>query len=267
MSEGSNPLLELFGLRGKVALVTGGGAGIGRGISRLFVAAGARTIVADRDADAAQAVAAQLQAEAPPGAAAAAVVADVAHEQSVREMFDRAETEFGCVDVLVNNAGIYYLRPFTEISVADWEQVFAVNVRGLFLCMREAIRRMQAHRRGGSIINISSVNSSTALIFDNIHYGSSKAAVNGMTRSAALEFASAGIRINALLPGSIVTEGTARMRADSPRRGPIMNPERIPLARRGQPIDVAAAALFLASSASSYVTGQLLAVDGGFQVS
>lgn len=255
----------MSGLNGSTAIVTGAGSGIGQGIAERFGAAGARVVFADLDGSSAQAAVDRLANDG--SAQAIAVECDVADSASVAAMFDRAEEAFGAVDCIVNNAGIYYLRPFLEISVEDWDRIFTVNVRGLFLCMQQAIARMIRSRTKGSIINISSVNSRRALIFDNIHYSATKAAVNGITTSAALEFAEQGIRINAILPGSIVTEGTAKLRSDSVRRGPIMHPERVPLGRRGEPSDIAAAALYLASADSSYVTGQLLAVDGGFEVS
>ena len=258
---------SLFELSGLTAMITGAGSGIGKGIAQLYVERGAKVIIADRDEATAQATAAELKATAKNTADAMAIVCDVSDEASVKAAFDTAEAAFGTVDILVNNAGIYYLRPFLEITVDDWEQVFTVNVRGLFLCMREAILRLKKAGRGGSIVNISSVNSQKALIFDNIHYTATKAAVNGITAASALEFAEDDIRINAILPGSVVTEGTAKLRSDSPRRGPILNPERMPLNRRGEPVDIAAAAVYLASPAASYVTGQLLAVDGGFQIS
>lgn len=252
-------------LAGSTALITGAGSGIGRGIAERFVAAGAQVVFADVDGAAVQAAVDSL-VDADAGRALA-VACDVADAIAVGSAFDAAERAFGIVDVVVNNAGIYYLRPFLEMSVEDWDRIFTVNVRGLFLCMQDGIRRMVRNGRTGSIINISSVNSRRALIFDNIHYSATKAAVNGMTASAALEFAEHGIRINAILPGSIVTDGTAKLRSDAVRRGPIIHPERVPLGRRGEPGDIAAAALYLASAESSYVTGQLLAVDGGFEVS
>ena len=252
-------------LAGSTALITGAGSGIGRVIAARFVAAGAQVVFADVDGAAAQAAVDSL-ADADAGRALA-VACDVADAIAVGSAFDAAERAFGVVDVVVNNAGIYYLRPFLEMSVEDWDRIFTVNVRGLFLCMQDGIRRMVRNGCTGSIINISSVNSRRALIFDNIHYSATKAAVNGITASAALEFAEHGIRINAILPGSIVTGGTAKLRSDAVRRGPIIHPERVPLGRRGEPGDIAAAALYLASAESSYVTGQLLAVDGGFEVS
>jgi len=252
-------------LNGVTAVVTGAGSGIGRAIAERFVAEGGRVVFADINLEAAQAAVAALAESA--AIHSTAVECDVTSSESVKNLFDEAEAAFGSVDVLVNNAGIFYLRPFLEITTEEWDHIFTVNVRGLFLCMQEAIARMLKKGKPGSIINVSSVNSRRALIFDNIHYSATKAAVNGITASAALEFAEHGVRVNAILPGSVITEGTAKLRSDSVRRGPIMHPERVPLGRRGEPSDIASAALYLASSESSYVTGQLLAIDGGFEIS
>lgn len=257
----------MLDLEGLTALVTGAGAGIGKGIATTLAREGASVAVLDIDQAAAEVTASEIRAMTEGSARAEAIVCDVADEHSVRMAFDRAEQAFGVVDATVNNAGIYYLRPFLEISVADWDRIFSVNVRGLALCMQEAIRRLKAAGRGGSIINISSVNSRRALIFDNIHYSATKAAVNGITQSSALEFAELGIRINAVLPGSIVSEGTGKLRSTAVRRGPIVHPERIPLGHRGEPSDIADAVAYLASPRSRYVTGQLFAVDGGFEIS
>ena len=161
----------------------------------------------------------------------------------------------------------YYFWAFFGISVEEWGRIFAVNARGSLLCMREAISRQKNAGRSGSITNISSVISRTALIFGNSHFSATKVAINGMATTAAFEFAEDGIRINAILPEPVITEGTKQLRSDPVRRGPILNPDRIPLKHRGEPSDIAAAALYLVSPAASYVTGQLFAVDGGFEIS
>jgi NAD(P)-dependent dehydrogenase (short-subunit alcohol dehydrogenase family) len=133
--------------------------------------------------------------------------------------------------------------------------------------MREAIKRMQSAGTGGSIVNISSVASMQPVINDNGDYGATKAAVNNLTKTAAYEFAADKIRVNAVLPGGVATEQAMKSVSGKPATGPITQPGRMPLGRIGTPEDIAQAVLFFASSASSYVTGQLLAVDGGFQVS
>lgn len=257
-------LSGLFGLHGKTAVVTGAVQGIGFGIARMLAMAGARLVVADLRGDAAEAAAATLRDG---GAEAVGVAVDVSEEESVTGLFSSALAAFGGVDILVNNAGIYPKTPFLELTAAQWDRIHAVNLRGTFLCMREAIRHMKAAGRGGAIVNISSVNSLQPVIHDNAQYGSSKAGVNMLTRTTALEFAADGIRVNAVLPGGVATEGAAQSVADRAPTGPLTQPGRMPLGRIGEPADIAAAVLFLSAPASSYVTGQLLAVDGGFQVS
>ena len=258
-------IAALFDLQNKCAVVTGGGAGIGRSVVQLLARAGARVVVADVNAAAALVVAGEINAASP--GAAVAVPCDVAKESSVIELFEAAVKTFGAVDILVNVAGIYPKTPFLETPVEKWDRVHSVNLRGTFLCMREAIKRMKAAGNGGSIVNISSVASLQPVIYDNGDYGATKAGVNNLTKTAAYEFAADKIRVNAILPGGVATEQAMRSTSDKPARGPITQPGRMPLGRIGVPEDIAQAVLFFASPASSYITGQLLAVDGGFQVS
>lgn len=262
--ESSQNLLSLFGLAGRTAIVTGGARGIGRGIAETLGRAGARIVVGDLDGDAATATAEALGST---GIQAVGIQVDVAEEDSVKAFFDAVREHSGSVDVLVNNAAIFPRAPFMDISVRDWDRMHEINVRGTFLCMREAIRHMSTQGQGGSIVNISSVNSLQPVIFDNAQYGSSKAGVNMLTKTAALEFASQNVRVNAVLPGGVDTEGARASTASEAARGPITQEGRMPLNRIGVPADIANAVLFFASPASSYITGQLLAVDGGFQVS
>lgn len=253
-----------FSLKDKTAVVTGAGAGIGQAIAQLFARAGARVVVADVNGDGAQSTAHAIRSE---GGHAVAVVADVSQEPAVAALMDRALQEFGSLDVLVNNAAIFPKKPFLEVDAAFWDRLHAVNLRGTFLCLREAIRRMQAQGRGGSIVNISSVSSMQAVVYHNATYNASKAGVNSLTKTTALEFAADGIRVNAVLPGGVATPGAKAAGANIELKGPIMGPGRIPLGKMGEAEDIAMAALFFASPASRLVTGQLLAVDGGFQVS
>jgi NAD(P)-dependent dehydrogenase (short-subunit alcohol dehydrogenase family) len=251
-------------LKDKTAVVTGAGAGIGQAIALLFARAGAKVVVADINADAAESVAHAIR-EA--GGKAAAAAADVSQDVQVAAMLDRALGEFGSLDVLVNNAAIFPKKPFLEVDAAFWDKLHSVNLRGTFLCLREAIRRMQAQGTGGAIVNISSVSSMQAVVYHNATYNASKAGVNSLTRTTALEFAADGIRVNAVLPGGVLTAGAKAAGSNIELKGPIMGPGRIPLGKMGDPEDIAMAALFFASPASRLVTGQLLAVDGGFQVS
>lgn len=261
--------LRLFSLEGQGAVVTGAGRGIGRDIARLFAAAGAAVLVADVVKDTATAVAREITDD---GGRAVPFVGDVSKDADVIAMIGAGAALTGRLDVLVNNAGIFPKYIFTELTAAAWDEIQAVNLRGVFLCMREAIKAMRADGKGGSIVNISSVSSLQAAVFCNQAYGASKAGVSNLTKSCALEFAPERIRVNAVLPGGVMTEG-ARAATAAPNLGglklggPLTDRARMPLGRPALAADIAQAALFLASPAADYITGQLLAVDGGFMVS
>ncbi|BAI74842.1 short-chain dehydrogenase/reductase SDR (plasmid) [Azospirillum sp. B510] len=262
----SNSWPGLYSLAGQTAVVTGAGSGIGASIAALFAAAGARVVIAEIDEAAGAATAERLMAE---GRQAIAVTTDVADDSSIAALFDAAEEAFGRIGILVNNAGIFPKIHFLDVTKAQWEAMQAVNLRGAFVCMQEAVRRMRRHGQGGAIVNVSSVSSKQVAVFNNVAYNASKAGVNALTSTAALEFAGDGIRVNAVLPGAVMTGGARKASATAslPMAGPMTQPGRMPLGRVGTGEDIAAAALFLASPAASYVTGQFLAVDGGFQIS
>lgn len=249
----------------KVILVTGGGRGIGRAVCELLDEAGARIVVCDIDGESARAVAADLSDSIP-------ITADVSNEAAVEAMFERIHEHYGQCDGLIHVAAIFPKRDFLKMTAGQWDQMQAVNVRGTFLLMREAIKAMKAAGRGGTIVNVSSASGERALVTHNSAYGASKAAVTNLTRSMAIEVAADDIRINAVLPGGVTTEGaklaTQNMLADGITiSGPMTMPGRLPMARMAQPQEIAAACLFLASAGASYITGQTLAVDGGFLVS
>lgn len=260
-------LRSLFAVPDKVAIVTGAASGIGNATARLLADAGAKTVVADLDFAGAELVASDIVAG---GGEAIAVQVDISIEAQVQTMMARAVESFGGVDILVNNAAYRPKADFLEMSVETWDKMHEINTRGTFLCMREAIRTMrgQGKERGGAIVNISTIGAAHPTIFNNTHYDSSKAAVNGLTRTAAAEFATDGIRINSIMPGGVDTEGSRRMREGGTGfepKGPIMMPGRL-LLGSAQPIQLASAILFLASPASSYMTGHIMAVDGGYLV-
>jgi NAD(P)-dependent dehydrogenase (short-subunit alcohol dehydrogenase family) len=260
---------DLYQLQGKTAVVTGAGRGIGLAVAELFAAAGARIVVADILADEAQAAAAAVRKN---GGEALAVTVDIADEAAVKQLYRQAMEQFASVDILIHCAAIFPKYPLLEITVEQWDRVQAVNLRGTLLVMREAIAQMRKAGRGGAVINISSVSGEREVVFHNAAYGASKAGTTNLTRTAALEFGSDNIRVNAVLPGGTTTPGaaesTAKMRAAGYElKGPMMHPGRIPLGGMGTPQDIAAACLFLASPAARYITGQCLAVDGGFLIS
>jgi NAD(P)-dependent dehydrogenase (short-subunit alcohol dehydrogenase family) len=257
----SPEISQLFGLAGKVAVVTGAATGIGREIARLFDQAGATVIAADIN-DEVQSFLTEARG------AARAVRLDQGDPASITALFEAVRAHEGRLDVLVNCAAIFSFTPFEEVDTALLDRTIAVDLRGVFQCVQGAVGIMKAQETGGSIINISSVNSLKACIYDNVHYGLSKAGVNNITVSVALEYAAHNIRVNAVLPGGVATPRAGAAAEDYPLQGPFTQAGRMPLGNTScGPDQIANACLFLASDASSYVTGQLLAVDGGFLVS
>jgi 3-oxoacyl-[acyl-carrier protein] reductase len=255
----------LFGFRGRVALVTGGGRGIGRAVCELFAAAGASVAVCDVDEQNARSVAASIAGARP-------YIANIADEAAVESLFAQVLDDHGRLDALIHVAAVFPKRDFLTMTAAQWDALQAVNTRGTFLVMREAIKAIKAGGRGGAIVNVSSTSGERASVTNNACYGASKAAVTNLTRSMAIETASSGIRINAVLPGGVATEGakqaTEQMAAQGlTLGGPMTGPGRMPLGRLAEPREIAAACLFLASDAAAYITGASLPVDGGFLVS
>jgi len=257
----SAELERLFGLSGRVALVTGGASGIGRGIARCLAEAGADVAVVDLDAGRATAVAADLAAL---GGRALGLGADVSVEDSVVTTLRTVTETLGVPMILVNNAGIYPTSPLVDMPVDDWDRVMATNLRGPFLCTREGARAMRAAGRGGTIINISSIDSMHPSFVGMAHYGASKGGLNMLTRSAALEFAPDRITVNAVCPGGVETEGTQAAFGDGLKQE---LEARIPLGRVATPQDIGGVVVFLASRAAGYITGTTLVVDGGYLIS
>lgn len=249
-------LLDAYRLDGRVAVITGGARGIGYETARLFTAAGAQAVLLDIDEAAAREAAARL------GPRASSLRLDVASEADVTRVFDEIASTHGRIDVLVNNAGMALRRPSTELSVADWQRVVDVNMTGVFLCARAAARHMLA-RRSGTIVNTASIMGlSGGGLYPNISYQATKGAVVNMTRALAVEWASGGLRVNAVAPTWVDTEFIGPLKTSPELMREIQRVT--PLGRLAQPIEVAHAILFLASPASAMVTGHVLAVDGGF---
>ena len=241
-------------LTDQIALITGAGRGIGRAIALVFAAAGADIVCADCNAENAQKVAEEVRAL---GRKAWAHTVDVADGAAVAAAAEKILAETGRVDILVNNAGVTRDGLLMRLSEADWDTVLDINLKGAFL-FTQALSRAFLKQRSGRIINISSV---IGLIGNagQCNYAASKAALLGLTKSAAKEFASRGVTVNALAPGFIETDMTASLPAEL--KAELL--KRIPLNRFGRPEDVAQGALFLAGPDACYVTGQVLAIDGG----
>jgi len=251
-------ITELFSLRGRVALVTGGSKGLGLSIAHGFAQAGATVVLASRDESACAASAREVSdAE---GTECVGLRLDVTDESDVADGFARVIERFGALDVLVNCAGLNLRSPIEEGSLADFDRVLDVNVRGSWLCCREAGRVMRPAGRG-SVINLGSALSTIGLP-DRTPYCSAKAGILGLTRAAALEWAGAGLRCNAICPGPFLTEMNRPLLAQPERAKAVL--DRTALQRWGELHEIRGAALFLASDASSYVTGSALYVDGGW---
>lgn len=242
-------------LRGKTAIVTGGARGIGAAIAVAFAAEGADVVIADRlGEEVAARVVEQIEAA---GRKAVFVPADVADEEQVRAMVDRAYAELGEVDILVNNAGVVSQQFFHELPVAEFDRVLGVNLRGVFLCTRFVLPRMLA-RGSGNVINVAS---QLGQIGGNemVHYSASKAGVIGLTKALAREVSTKGIRVNAIAPGPILTD----MMAEETDEWAAQKLSELPINRFGEANEVAPTAVFLASDDSSYYIGQTLCPNGG----
>jgi 3-oxoacyl-[acyl-carrier protein] reductase len=237
-------------LNGQVAIVTGAGRGIGAAIAGAFAEAGADIVVADLDHESAQQTAQRLTSL---GRRALAVRADVGVALQVSELFNIVQSEFGRLDILVNNAGVWFRKPFLEISDSEWDLVLTTNLKGTFLCTQQAASIMMP-QKGGCIINIASHAGLFYSRGQGAHYAASKAGIIQLTRVLAFELGPFQIRTNAIAPGGINTPGSAVQIRDSGSN---------PLGRRGEPEDIADAALFLASPMASFMTGQTLVVNGG----
>jgi NAD(P)-dependent dehydrogenase (short-subunit alcohol dehydrogenase family) len=245
---------DRLSLTGKVAIVTGGARGIGRATAESFIAAGATAIVADIDATEAKATASAIGAEP--------LAFDVGSESEVQKSMASIAHRHGRIDILVNNAGTGARKPTEELPLADWNRVLGVNLTGAFLCAREAGRHMLA-QRSGAIVNVASIMGLVGnALYPNLAYHATKGALINMTRALAVEWAPRGVRVNAVAPTFAKTDLTQKLLADVEMEKAITG--LTPMGRLAEPQEVADAIVYLCSDMASMVTGQTLAVDGGW---
>lgn len=250
--------LPSFSLEGRVAVVTGGSRGIGNAIALAFAEAGADVVVSSRNLDGGlEAAAEEIRGF---GRRSLAVTADTTKKADIDNLVQTTLNEFGAIDILVNNAGLLLTVPFIDQSEEDWDRVLDTNVKGYFLCSQAAAKIMIDQKKG-NIINISSVRGIEAG-HDRACYCTSKAGVIMLTRVTALELAKYNIRVNSVAPGWVKTKINEHMWRDPDSRKKIE--AGIPLGHMAELSDLVGTALFLASDASSYITGQTIVVDGGF---
>ncbi len=247
---------------GKVALITGGSQGIGKAIAKEIGTYGAKVVICSRSSKSVDAASRHLKDL---GVEAMGMSCDVSSKQEIDALVDKTIAQYGRIDFLVNNAGLYPVTNFLEMTEEQWDQVIDTNLKGTFMCSQRVAQTMVAAGRGGAIVNIGSTSSWIARP-GVAHYSSSKAAVNLLTKVMAVELAPYGIRVNALCPGVIGTETTLDTAANTPEAGRefATKVKRIPLGRVGTPEEIAKAAVFLLSPDASYFTASVIYEDGGY---
>jgi 3-oxoacyl-[acyl-carrier protein] reductase len=248
------------GLQGKGVLVAGASRGIGEAAARRFLEEGCRVFICARGAEGLEAALHGLGALGEAEVEVDGTACDVSDPEDVERLVEGAERFLGGIDVLANNAGVAWQEPFLDITLEHWDQVLDINLRGMFLVAQAVAARMVARGRGGAIVNMSSTNA-----FEGeagyTHYNTSKGAITMLTRTMAVELGAHGIRVNALCPGKILTP--LQGEAEDPEYTARYEREKIPLGRSGTVEEVAAAYAFLASDEATFITGEMLVVDGG----
>jgi 3-oxoacyl-[acyl-carrier protein] reductase len=243
-------------LAGKVAIITGGAKGIGKGIAQVFAGEGARVVLAGRDESSGRETEAEI-IEA--GGDATFMKADITKQVEMVQLAEQATSRYGTIDILVSNAGIYPNSPIETMSEADWDKVFNVNLKAAFFAVQAVIPEMMK-KKHGRILFTSSITGPRTAIPGLAHYAASKGGVNGFIKGLALDLARFNITVNGVEPGNVVSPGMAAQLGEEWMKACTA---RTPLNRLGTPEDVARAHLFLASDEASYITGQTIIVDGG----
>jgi 3-oxoacyl-[acyl-carrier protein] reductase len=246
----------LANLKGKVMLVTGGGQGIGEGIARVFAAAGARVMIVTRTAANGQAVADSIVAS---GGDAKLLQADVGRREEVNRAVAHTVKTYGALDIVIHNAAVYPVIPIEKLSDEDLERTLAVNLKAGFWLIQESLPHLRK-QGGGRILFTSSVTGPNVVMPGTAHYAASKSGMNGLIRTAALEYARDNITVNGVEPGYILTEAMKALGSEEELQ---QMAECIPMGKMGMPKDIANTMLFLASPEASYITGQTIVVDGG----
>ena len=252
--------MNIFDLSGKVAIVTGGNQGIGFGIAKGLASVGVTVVIANRRAAEGQNAAGSLKKE---GLNAVAIPTDVSSKSSVASLVSKVVSDFGKIDILVNNAAVIVRKPIEDFTEEEWDQIMNTNLRGLFLCC-QLVGREMIKKKKGKIINISSVLSQIVQPGRSV-YAVAKAGVSHLTRALALEWGKYNINVNAIGPGLTITPLNQKYFEENPEdlKNIVAS---IPRGREAYPQDYAGAAIFLASDASDYMTGQTLLVDGGMTI-
>lgn len=258
-------------LAGKAAIVTGGAQGIGFGIAYRLAEAGAKVMIADFKEEEAQQAVGKLTEK---GWTAKFTKTDISDEENVKGLIAETVNAFGALDILVNNAGIYPSMPVEQMTSADFDKVIAVNLKGVFLCVKYGAEQMIKQGNGGKIINVTSIDALHPSTIGLAHYDASKHGVWGFTKNVALELSQHKIWVNAIAPGGIATPGVADLQKGAPDPAGVDMAKmlegflaKIPMHRMGEPDDIGKVALFLASDLSSYMTGTQIVVDGGVLLS
>jgi 2-dehydro-3-deoxy-D-gluconate 5-dehydrogenase len=258
---------KLLDLSGKTAVVTGGALGIGFGIASRLAEAGANVVIANRTPEEGEKAASELKSK---GWIAESIPTDVSVEEEVKNLVKKTVSAFGSLDIFVNNAGIFPNIQLKDMSLADFDKLLSINLKGVFLTTKYCSEQMIAQGKGGKIINITSIDAIHPSMIGLAHYDASKHGVWGFTKNVAIELAEHNIWVNAIAPGGIATEGVRKLSeggpsisADEQQKVIESFMSKIPMHRMGLPDEIGKVALFLASDMSSYMTGSQIVVDGG----